>query len=96
VYYNQATFEYYKNLSRVPFRLATIVSMYSDPTTININEVLSPADYIVAKTGDQGPNATNYRNWEVSDELAKESSEFSLLNEYELPDGSRALVYKHK
>lgn len=96
MYYNMSTFEYYRYLNSFPFQLAKIAYLPSDTTTAQIYKDLSQVDYIVAKTGEQGPDFSNYRNAEIRDDLMKENSVFSLLKEYGLPDGSIALLYKHR
>ena len=96
VFYNAATFEYLRYINAFPFQLATIAYLPSDVLTAQIYKDLSQADYIVAKTGDQGSQASNYRNAEIREDLKKEDSAFFLLKEYGLPDGSNALLYKHK
>lgn len=96
MYYNKTTFEYFRYILDYPFELAMVAYLPGESTNAQINEDLSQVDYIVAKTGEQGPFASNYRNDELRDDLTKDSSMFFLLREYELPDGSVALLYKHK
>ena len=94
-YYNFLTFSYFRTLKNYPFDLNAIGYVPSDTSTTQTITDLSQFDYIVAKTGEQGPEWTNYRNKEIRAALGKKNGDFFLLRAYQLPDSSEALLYKH-
>ena len=95
-YLNAATLEFYRNILNYPMIMGTIAYLpYDKPVTEIVTE-LSSVDYIMAKTGNQGPNATNIKNDDVRNILMSENSDFLIIKKYELPDDSMAIIFKHK
>lgn len=92
VHFESAGFTYYVLLAELPIR---VVSVMGDP---DYGEVLLQCDYVVTKTGSQGPAWTTKYIFEamaaLEDPLNPLYPRFQVVKQYKLPDGSMAQLYK--
>jgi hypothetical protein len=58
-------------------------------------EKIINANYLITKTGDQGPEWTTFINAKLQEELKSGQLPFTAILEYHLPDSSEAIVYEH-
>lgn len=90
--FQQGAFEYYTLLEKLPLH---IIGVGRSP---NFYGEVFMCDYVVTKTGDQGPGFTTkyiIRTMDMLKSPPKEFNEtFKIVKEYNLPDGSIAKIYK--
>lgn len=96
-YFNLNNFRYYNRL--YDFETINVHTNAYFPREMTMDEVakkLNSQDYLIGKTGDQGPEFTTYRNAEIQEMLGEGQLPFNKIQEFDLPDGSEAMLYKNK
>ena len=87
-------FIYYVSVDKLPIAVGSITGIVA----VDSHAQLAKSDYVVTKTGDQGPPWMVQDAVELTAELGNPETEFGarfrLLHEYPLPDGSVARLYK--
>jgi 4-amino-4-deoxy-L-arabinose transferase-like glycosyltransferase len=88
-------FRYFVQAGDLPVEVTFITGV------VEIDSVarLAASDYVVTKTGDQGPTWLLQEAAAVTDRLQKEGDsglQFAQIGEYALPDGSVARLYRHR
>jgi len=89
-------FAYYAMIKRLPIHVQRVTGVFR---VDDARARVLASDYVVAKTGDQGPAWSVQGAGLFTEELHDPSSElgrqFELIGEYNLPDGSVAELYRH-
>jgi 4-amino-4-deoxy-L-arabinose transferase-like glycosyltransferase len=95
-YFEPNVFMYFAQLERIP------VEVYGVTGILSVNapqQLLSDSDYVVVKSGNQGPAWTVQEADQLTSLMDDPSSDlgrqFDLLGEYALPDGSISHLYRH-
>jgi len=96
-YFESNVFSYYALSEQLPIHVQSVTGiMWVD----DARQRVMNSDYVVAKTGDQGPAYTVQDAGQLTDELQDSASQlgrlFVLMREYPLPDGSVAKLYQRK
>ncbi len=91
-YFNGCTLEYQTLLSRVSLRINDIVMLGGKEEIIN---GIFSCDFLITKTGHQGPKFVNSWNQWVQEKLDKKEFQFEEISRVALPDQSEALIYKN-
>lgn len=92
-FFNISNLLYYKILRFHPIDLSTTAYIQKK----NLNELLEKINqyqYIISKTGYQGPEFTTIHNSEILDMIQNNQLNYQLIQQYDLPDGSQANIYK--
>ena len=96
-YFESNGFEYYAAVEDRPLRVYFVASAMPVADAL---ERLTQSDYIVAKTGDQGPAYTLHQvdRWNalLRDPASELGREYTLVATYALPDGSAAELYRRR
>ena len=92
--FQPGAFEYYTMLKKLPFHIRGV------GRSSNFYNDVFACDYIVTKTGDQGPGFTTKYILKTMDMLKSPPKEFNetfkIVKEYNLPDGSIAKIYERR
>lgn len=91
--FNQWNFRYYAAYDQAEIEFTALITANQADWDAN-KGVLDQADYLITKTGDQGPAFTNYANDQVKTMLIDGTLPFRLIHEYPLPDQSAAALYR--
>ena len=99
---NQLSFEpqgfiFYTEAAALPVRVDFVTGVVAPSDTAGI---LQASDYVVTKTGDQGPAWSVYEAAQLTQALRDPEDElgrqFVQIGEYPLPDGSLARLYRRR
>ena len=93
-YLNRGNFAFSRTLHGWPLEVRGIAYL---PPQMSIDEILAllaESEYLICKTGYQGPAFTTTRNEAIAQALEQGTLPFRLLAAYPLPDQSEARVYK--
>jgi 4-amino-4-deoxy-L-arabinose transferase-like glycosyltransferase len=95
IYFNNEGFGYYSSLmnSKVHFR---VLITRSEAQWQEQKDSLLTAQYIITKTGEQGPTFTTYMNTEIRRLLESGDLPFIEVMKFDLPDGSTSTIYRRK
>jgi hypothetical protein len=92
-YMNAANYDYFAVLNELPVRLTTQAFLKSMDEVIAL---INQCEYVVIKSGYQGEGYSNKYNETITEMLEDGRLPFVLLSQqFELPDNSIAMVYKH-
>jgi MFS family permease len=94
--FDAAAFTYYALVERLPVHVQTITGIFRAD---NARAQILASDYIIAKTGVQGPAWTvqdaSLLTTELQDSFSGLGRQFQLIGEYSLPDGTTGELYRH-
>lgn len=94
-FFNYNNFRYYALLyGHDRINLRTNAYIPKEKTIDEVVSLMGEQDYLIGKTGFQGPRFTTWRNEEILLRLKKGEMPFIKTGEFDLPDGSAALIYK--
>jgi len=87
--FNHFDFIFYSKLRATPIHIERIVqySLLDQPAKV---------DYLLIKSGSQGEPGTTRGNAEINREVESDPFRFQMVATFDLPDGSRASLYRQK
>lgn len=91
-YFNQNNMSYYAAVMNLPLNISAVETSSPSGETYALSYI-SQAQYLITKTGDQGPTFTTYLNAWIRSELKAGRLPFSPIDYIAMPDGSTATVY---
>jgi len=93
-YLNVNTLAYYRTLHAYPLQVLTLAYWPKDAPQSQVRDALNQAQYLILKTGNQGPAFTTWRDDQVRADLEAGALPFQRWQTYDLPDGSVCEIYR--
>jgi hypothetical protein len=92
--FNINNFSYYKVIHRYPIAVSTIAYLPKDVGLDSLCATINESEYLIIKTGAQGPSFLNCSNERIRDALLDGKLAFRPLKTFGLPDDSVAELWK--
>lgn len=91
-YFNQNNMSYYATVLNLPLNVSAVETSAPSGEAYAL-DYISQAQYIITKTGNQGPVFTTYLNSWIRSQLQAGLLPFRPIARFTMPDGSTAVVY---
>jgi hypothetical protein len=92
--FNQNNFSYYAAYQESPLIFSAVLTRNEADWQESRRGYLLQADYLLTKTGDQGPAFTTYKNVEIRWMLESRELPYIPIARFSLPDGSESILYR--
>ena len=91
-YFNQNNMSYYAAVMNLPLVVSAVETSAPSGASYAL-AYLGQAQYVITKTGNQGPTFTTYLNGWIRSQLQSGRLPFHPIADFRMPDGSVAVVY---